>query len=96
MRKTTLAGAAAVALTFGGFGAAVAQAKAPAHSHALAHKSRAAAKAGVSRDASDAYGSYTADGDGTGQPNILDWIDLGPSETGLPSFGLITDLLEGL
>jgi hypothetical protein len=87
MNKTTIAGAAALALTLSGLGTAAAQAKAPARSHA-----RHARRASVARD----YGSAAPTGDGTGPPNPFDWIEFCPGETALPDLGLVTDVIQGL
>jgi hypothetical protein len=83
-KLTTLAGAAALAMALNW--APAAQAKS-----ATVHHTR---HASVSRDyGSTPAASPTSSGGG---PSILDWLDLGPSETAFPGLGLVTDLVEEL
>jgi hypothetical protein len=86
-KLTTLAGTAALAMALNW--APAAQAKA-----ATVHHAKHARRASVSRDyGSTPAASPTSSGGG---PNILDWLDLGPSETAFPGLGLVTDLVEEL
>jgi hypothetical protein len=126
MKLTTiLAGAAALALTFGGVGTAAAQAKAPLRAHKVtaakkttkkpaakkkpakkkpAKKKPAAKKPAVvytppaTGNYNDGGGTYATNsaGDGTGQPNVLDALDITPGEGSLPDLGLLTDVVQGL
>ena len=119
MKKTTiLAGASALALTLGGVGGAVAQAKAPARPDRASTAKKAAKKHAKKRAKKPAekpakkptvkkpvtpapvtggYGaSASTAGDGTGPPNILDALEIGPGESPLADVGLVTDVVQGL
>jgi hypothetical protein len=75
-------------------------AKKPAKKHAK--KKPAAKKPAVTTPVAqisypDAYGaSGSTTGDGTGSPNVLDALAVGPGETALPDLGLVTDVVQGL
>jgi hypothetical protein len=95
---TVAAGILAIALS--GITAGIASAHPRAHA-ARKHHSRLASKHVATSPATTASATTSSSRDTSGDSapdlsEVLGWLVPGPSETGVPSLGLVTDIVEGL